>query len=77
LIIFGNPKGGTPLMDTFPLIAIDLPLKPLVWEENGLVKVAYIPMRIVAERFGVTGKDNLLAALDRTLEALVAVVTYP
>ncbi len=31
LLIFGNPKGGTPLMDEFPLIALDLPLKLLVW----------------------------------------------
>ncbi len=37
LIIFGNPKGGTPLMEAFPLVALELPLKLLVWEENGVV----------------------------------------
>src|ERR1700728_2388890 len=34
LLIFGNPKAGTPLMLASPTIAIDLPLKMLVWENN-------------------------------------------
>jgi uncharacterized protein (DUF302 family) len=33
LLIFGNPKAGTPLMVTSPSVAIDLPLKILVWED--------------------------------------------
>ena len=32
LIVFGNPKGGTPLMEAFPVIGLELPLKVLVWE---------------------------------------------
>lgn len=74
LFVFGNPKGGTPLMDAFPLVALELPLKLLVWEENGIVSVAYIPMTIVAARYGVTGKDALLAALNHTFETLVGAV---
>ena len=35
LLIFGNPKAGTPLMLAAPTIAIDLPLKILVWEDVG------------------------------------------
>ncbi len=35
LILFGNPKGGTPLMQSYPTLAIDLPLKALVWEDAG------------------------------------------
>ena len=34
LLLFGNPKAGTPLMDQFPSLAIDLPLKALVWEST-------------------------------------------
>src|SRR6185312_8427742 len=34
LLIFGNPKAGTPLMAASPLLAIDLPLKALVWEDD-------------------------------------------
>ena len=35
LLIFGNPKAGTPVMLAAPTIAIDLPLKILVWEDSG------------------------------------------
>jgi uncharacterized protein (DUF302 family) len=35
LLIFGSPKGGTPLMVASPTLAIDLPLKALVWEDDG------------------------------------------
>lgn len=42
LVIFGNPKAGTPLMLASPSIAIDLPLKILVWEDgNGKVWISY------------------------------------
>ena len=33
LILFGNPRAGTPLMQAYPTLAIDLPLKALVWED--------------------------------------------
>jgi uncharacterized protein (DUF302 family) len=35
VIIFGSPKGGTPLMMAAPTVAIDLPLKALIWEDGG------------------------------------------
>ena len=42
LIIFGNPKGGTPPMIAAPTLAIDLPLKALVWEDaDGTVWLSY------------------------------------
>jgi uncharacterized protein (DUF302 family) len=74
LLIFGNPKGGTPLMEAFPTIALDLPLKLAIWEEDG-VQVAYTPVKVLAERHGVTGKEALVAALDHGFETLVGSVT--
>ena len=51
LLIFGNPKGGTPLMLAAPSIAIDLPLKILIWEdEQGKVWVSYNTPEYLAER---------------------------
>jgi uncharacterized protein (DUF302 family) len=42
LLIFGSPKGGTPLMVVAPSLAIDLPLKVLVWEDvDGKVWISY------------------------------------
>ena len=70
LILFGNPKAGTPLMEAFPLVALELPLKLLVWEENGSVEVAYVRASEIAERYRVTGMDPRIAAMDDALAAL-------
>ncbi len=54
LLIFGNPKGGTPLMVAAPSLAIDLPLKALVAEdENGKVWVSYNNPEYLQQRHGV------------------------
>jgi uncharacterized protein (DUF302 family) len=54
LVIFGNPKSGTPLMVAAPTLAIDLPLKALVWEdENGKVWVSYNSPEYLQQRHGV------------------------
>jgi uncharacterized protein (DUF302 family) len=74
LIVFGNPKGGTGLMVAFPLAALDLPLKVLVWEEKGVVNVAYTPVSEIAERYGVTGMDQLIANMDGALNTLTDLV---
>ncbi len=51
LLIFGNPKGGTPLMQAAPTIAIDLPLKILVWEDAAAkVWISYNTPEYFAER---------------------------
>ena len=54
LLIFGNPKAGTPLMIAAPGIAIDLPLKILVWEDaDGKVWISYNSPRYLQARHGV------------------------
>jgi hypothetical protein len=45
-------------------------LKLVVWEEADVVKVAYVRMRVVAERYGIVGESERILALDRTLAAL-------
>jgi uncharacterized protein (DUF302 family) len=72
LILFGNPKGGTPLMAAVPLVALDLPLKLLVWEEDGVVSVAYTPAPEIAARYNVTGMEARTEAMDHALAALAA-----
>jgi uncharacterized protein (DUF302 family) len=54
LVIFGNPKGGTPVMVAAPTLAIDLPLKALVWQdEGGKVWVTYNSPEYLQQRHGV------------------------
>jgi uncharacterized protein (DUF302 family) len=73
LLVFGNPKGGTPLMQAAPLFALELPLKLLVWQDDGGVHVAYTPMSEIAARYGID--DPRIAAMDRALAALASVVS--
>lgn len=54
LLIFGNPKGGTPVMQASPLAALDLPLKVLIWaDDSGTVWMSYLTGEWLAERHGV------------------------
>jgi uncharacterized protein (DUF302 family) len=54
LLIFGNPKGGTPLMLAAPSVAIDLPLKILVWQDGqGKVWLSYNSSEYLQERHGL------------------------
>jgi uncharacterized protein (DUF302 family) len=65
LLIFGNPRAGTPLMQAEQTVGIDLPLKALVWQdEAGTTWLAYNDPRWLAHRHGVD------AGLDRTLHAM-------
>ena len=53
LLIFGNPKGGTPFMVCAQTVAIDLPLKMLAWQdESGQVWLAYNDPVFLAKRHG-------------------------
>ena len=66
LLIFGNPKAGTPLMLAAPAAGLDLPLKALVWEDDGgHTCIAYNDPRYILARHGLAPalRDNLAGAL--------------
>jgi uncharacterized protein (DUF302 family) len=55
LLIFGNPKAGTPLMQAQPTVGLDLPLKALIWEDaEGRVMIAYNDPQYVLGRHGLS-----------------------
>ena len=59
LIIFGNPKAGTPLTQDNQISGIDLPLKVLIWEdENGKVWLSYNDPKWIAARHGLSDKSS-------------------
>jgi len=73
LVIFGSPVAGTPVMAAAPLSALDLPLKVLVWAEDGQTNVSYYAPAALAARYHF-GADlaEKLAAIDALTDALVA-----
>jgi uncharacterized protein (DUF302 family) len=74
LLIFGSPKGGTPLMQSAQTIAIDLPLKALVWEDaEGRAWLSYNDPAWVVQRHG--GAAGMEAAVQTMTGALKAIAT--
>ena len=73
LVIFGNPAAGTPVMAASPLAALDLPLKVLVWDDEGQTKVSYYSPDELAARhhLGPELAANL-AGINALTDALVA-----
>jgi uncharacterized protein (DUF302 family) len=73
LLIFGNPKGGTPLMLAAPSIAIDLPLKILVWEDKQKkVWISYNSPQYLQKRHGLPQELLANIAVVETLAAKAA-----
>ena len=73
LLVFGAPKAGTPLMLAAPSIAIDLPLKILVWEDNqGRVWISYNSPEYLKERHRVPQELVQNLAIVETLAARAA-----
>ncbi|MCF8879497.1 DUF302 domain-containing protein [Hyphobacterium sp. SN044] len=66
LIIFGNPALGTPLIAERRTAGLDLPVRMLVWEDDGEVWLAYTDPDAIAARHGLSRGD----ALDQFTEAL-------
>ena len=73
LVIFGSPAAGTPVMAASPLAALDLPLKALVWDDDGQTSVSYYSPAALAARhhLGAELAGNL-ASIDALTDALVA-----
>lgn len=73
VVMFGNPKLGTPLMQTNRHVGIDLPMKVLVWEdEAGKVWIGYTPPSTLKARHKIDGRDDILKAMTGALEAFTS-----
>lgn len=70
VLIFGNPKGGTPLMIASPLLALDLPLKVLVWQSaDGQVWVSTISVSYLRDRYAIPqALAGNLAVVDAVIQ---------
>jgi uncharacterized protein (DUF302 family) len=77
LLIFGNAKGGTPLMQAAQTVGIDLPLKVLVWQDaSGKTFVSYNDPGWIAKRHGLGPEaEATVKALSSALAAITAAAT--
>jgi uncharacterized protein (DUF302 family) len=71
VLIFGNPKAGTPLMQSRQAVGLDLPLRVLVWEdEEGKTWLTYHRVQNLARRHHISDRDEVVEALDAGLDGL-------
>jgi len=77
LIIFGNARGGTPLMQSLQTVGIDLPLKALVWEDTaGKTRISYNEPGWIAQRHGVgANAEPIVNSMAAALSAISGAVT--
>ena len=72
LLIFGNPKLGTPLMLSERKIGLDLPLKALAWQDdNGKVWVSYNDPAYLKNRYGISDRDPVFMKITGALKKLI------
>lgn len=72
VVVFGNPKGGTPAMVEVPVVALDLPLKVLVWADGPQTKVTYTAPSALAARYGLSEQVAApLSIVDAVTDAAV------
>ena len=72
VVIFGSPKAGTPVMQSAPLAALDLPLKILVWADGDQTKLSYTAPAELARHYDLS--DDLaarLAGIDALTDAAI------
>ncbi len=68
VVIFGNPKIGTPLMNCAPSVAIDLPQKALIYQDQqGVVWYAYNNPNYLKQRHNIKACDKILAKISHAL----------
>jgi uncharacterized protein (DUF302 family) len=74
VVIFGNARAGTPLMAAARLLALELPLRVLVWEEaDGRARVSYLDPASLGARFGIDAAQmHALDAIHAVTDAVVA-----
>lgn len=76
LLIFGNPKVGTLLMQSNQSAGLDLPLKVLAWKaEDGTVWLAYNDPGYLASRHDITDKDAVVAKMRKALKKFCEIAT--
>ena len=76
LILFGNPKVGSPLMKCQQSVAIDLPQKALIWNDShSKVWISYNDPKYIKKRHNVSGCDGVILKIEKALAGITAAAT--
>ena len=70
LVMFGNPKLGTPILQAAPQAGLDLPIRVLIWDDNGATKIGYLDPADFKARYDVEGADKSFEMMTGALGKL-------
>jgi uncharacterized protein (DUF302 family) len=70
LVIFGNPAIGTPLLQANPRAGLDLPIRVLIWEEEGQTQIGYLNPEELKARYELEGADEAVMKMTGALDKL-------
>ena len=70
LVMFGNPKIGTPIMQAAPKAGLDLPNRVLIWDEQGQTRIGYLDPAELKARYKVEGADKAFEVMTGALGKL-------
>lgn len=70
LVIFGNPKIGTPIIQSDRRAGLDLPAGILIWEEGGVTRIGYEDPQSLKAKYGIKGADQSFDAMSGALNKL-------
>ncbi len=78
LLIFGNPKLGSPLLESNPMVGLDLPMKALAWEDaDGEVWLGYTAAATIAGRYRIEDRAAVIGKMTGALKNFTAAATRP
>jgi len=73
VVLFGNPKIGTPIMKANPQAAIDLPVKVLIWSDHGKTMIGALAPDALKARYAIEGTDGPFKKMNGALNKLMGV----
>ena len=73
VLIFGNPKMGTPIIKANPRAGLDLPIRVLIWSEDGKTQIGALSPQALKARYAIEGVEKPFAAMDGALNKLIGV----
>ncbi len=73
VVLFGNPKIGTPIMLANPRAAIDLPIRVLIWSKDGKTQIGALSPAAMKARYKIEGVEQPFAKMNGALNKLMGV----
>ncbi len=78
VVLIGNPKLSTQLMQSDQTVGLDLPLRVLVWQDpGGVTQVGYVPPAAIAAGHGITDRDEVIDKMNGALAAVIKEAVTP